>query len=134
MIRVDQKSIRKLSKKLEKEARKMGDSKIKRKIMVKAAQPIRQIAKDKVPVDLGILKKAIKVLREKKSVPGTYIGPKVSGRVLRESNRPSNLPLMIEYGTVHQRPQPYMRPAAAQGIPKAKSIIEREYKKLADST
>ena len=131
-IKVDQRTIKNLSRKLDKEANKMGEKKLRRKIMVKAAKPVRDIAKNRVPVDLGILKKSIGVLREKKKAPGTYVGPKVTGKLFRESGRPTNLAFMVEYGTVYKTPRPYMRPAAAQGIPQAAKIAEREYRTLAN--
>lgn len=132
MISIVPSSLRDYQKKIDAIAKKVADPKTRRKIMVKAAQPIIRIAKENVPVDEGIVKKSIKVLREKKSAPGTYVGPQVSGAVLKKSGRPTNLPLMIEYGTVFRPPHPYMRPAAGHGIPQALKIAEDEYKKLVE--
>lgn len=129
---IDRKDIRRLSKKLDKLGKETNDPKIRRKIMVKGGREVIKIARKHVPVQEGLVKKSIKTLRESKKTPGTYVGPQTSGKKLKEQGRPSNLPFILEYGSIFRAPTPFMRPAAQQGLPLAQRVIEKEYKKLVD--
>lgn len=82
-----------------------------RKVAEATAERAKQRAQALVPVDTGVTRDSIVVIaqvEEKQYV--VEVGPAPAGREGRTATLP-NLPVWIEYGTIHQAPRPFMRPA-----------------------
>ena len=83
-----------------------------------AAKPIIQAARSKVNIEEGDLKRSIKAFstRASRRWPGLYVGPKAKGGSSKKNNQRSGgfYGAMVEYGTVHSDPHPFMRPAYEQ--------------------
>lgn len=77
-----------------------------------AAKVIRDEAKRLVPVDTGSLRQKIGIIRNRARVGGSEVVVGIhSGIVRRTGLEPIVYAMHVEFGTVHQRAQPYMRPA-----------------------
>jgi len=80
-----------------------------------AAKPIIQAARSNIKNDKGILKRSIKAFstRASRRLPALYVGPKATGgSSTKNKNRGGGFyGAMVEYGTVHSSPNPFMRPA-----------------------
>lgn len=118
----------------------------------RAAKPIVQAAKDRAPKSdaphyrykdgrivatyyPGNLRRSIRVLPLRRTAKAAVlIGPKLaasSGGATGDfkGNRvDAYYATMVEFGTVNQRPQPYMRPAAETAGPQALQLAVRELK------
>lgn len=89
----------------------------------KAAEDGKERAKHLVPVDTGSLKRSIR--RERHAWPAKniiYTGIRAGGYIRHPlTGRYVDYAGYVEYGTRHQRPQPFLRPAlryASRRIPK----------------
>jgi|TARA_R100000482_G_C5129339_1_gene150836 HK97 gp10 family phage protein len=80
-----------------------------------AAKPIIQAARAKIDDDEGDLRRSIKAFttRRSRKLPALYVGPKATGgRAKKNKQRGGGFyGAMVEYGTVHSSPHPFMRPA-----------------------
>tara|TARA_R110001606_G_scaffold395916_2_gene569107 strand:- start:737 stop:1198 length:462 start_codon:yes stop_codon:yes gene_type:complete len=83
-----------------------------------AAKPIIQAARSKINNDEGDLKRSIKAFstRASRRWPGLYVGPKAKGGSAKSNNQRSGgfYGAMVEYGTAHSQPHPFMRPGFLQ--------------------
>jgi len=106
-----------------------------------AAKPIIEAARSNIKNDTGNLKKSIKAFstRASRKLPALYVGPKATGgSAKKNSNRGGGYyGAIVEYGSVHSQPKPFMRPAweSKKGqagdllLEGAKAIVEKVLKK-----
>jgi HK97 gp10 family phage protein len=80
-----------------------------------AAKPIIQAARSNINNDEGDLKRSIKAFstRASRRLPALYVGPKATGGSAKKNNQRGGgfYGAMVEYGTAHSQPHPFMRPA-----------------------
>lgn len=102
-------------KELRRQLAKAGSRGVKRaartatgRSMTAVARAARRLA----PKDEGVLRKSIgkRTKTTRSGDVSTIVGPR-SGNWLRAHGRPANLASLLEYGTRHQAPQPFIRPA-----------------------
>jgi HK97 gp10 family phage protein len=83
-----------------------------------AAKPIIQAARANINNKEGDLKRSIKAFstRASRRWPGLYVGPKAKGGSAKKNTQRSGgfYGGMVEYGTAHSAPHPFMRPAYEQ--------------------
>ena len=111
-------------------------SKILRKAVGKAVQPIMKDAKARVPVRHGLLKKAmgfrVRTLRKNGVVVG-IVGPRTGFRTQVGVDRngkpiygnPTRYAHLVEYGTVRAAAKPFLRPAWSAGRNQAAVTLAR---------
>lgn len=91
-----------------------------------AAKVIRDEAKRLVPVDTGSLRQKIGIIRNRARVGGSEVVVGIhSGIVRRTGLEPVVYAMHVEFGTVYQRAQPYMRPAFQNKRGEAVSEFQR---------
>jgi len=108
-------------------------NKILRKATTKAARIFAAEEKKLVPVDTGTLKRNIitKVKTSKKSGVFGLAGAKsVTVDFDGQIKNPAKYSHLVEKGTVHSRPQPFIEPAAKNKEGEALQIFANEIKKL----
>jgi HK97 gp10 family phage protein len=80
-----------------------------------AAKPIIQAARSNINNDEGDLKRSIKAFstRASRRLPALYVGPKATGGSAKKNDQRGGgfYGAMVEYGTAHSQPNPFMRPA-----------------------
>ena len=98
-----------------------------KKALLQTGADILDVAKQLVPVDTSSLKTSGGVVPVSSSTihvgfggPGVYF----------ENREPSEYAQHVEYGTVNQPAQPYLRPAFRQGEPTFKARVKEEMEKL----
>ena len=122
--------------------------------MRKAAEPVLDVARARVPVDTGLLQESLTITSKKlkNGNRSVRVGPnsnlfemkttKTSSRsrvgLLNKIRRPSKYAHLVEYGTRHSREKPFMRPANNQEggskyIRVVTSMIWKSYRRLAKS-
>lgn len=142
----------KTTKKLEK-LLKVYESKDVKKILRKSSRPLRKAARSNIkdasePVkrysggkvvavyNPGNLRRSIKILSFRRSKFAVFVGPQVGKASSKEYGRPGQ-PVdgfyahMVEFGTIHSRPRPYMRPAFAKTKGMIVQIATQEVKQKA---
>lgn len=92
-----------------------------------AAKPIIQAARANINNDEGDLRRSIKAFstRASRRLPAMYVGPKATGGRSKENKQRGGgfYGAMVEYGTVHSSPNPFMRPAWEQKQNQSKEIL-----------
>lgn len=92
-----------------------------------AAKPIIQAARANINDDEGDLRRSIKAFstRASRRLPAMYVGPKATGGRSKENKQRGGgfYGAMVEYGTVHSSPNPFMRPAWEQKQSQSKEIL-----------
>jgi HK97 gp10 family phage protein len=92
-----------------------------------AAKPIIQAARANINNDEGDLRRSIKAFstRASRRLPAMYVGPKATGGRSKENKQRGGgfYGAMVEYGTVHSSPHPFMRPAWEQKQNQSKEIL-----------
>tara|TARA_R100001463_G_scaffold72707_3_gene126580 strand:+ start:515 stop:976 length:462 start_codon:yes stop_codon:yes gene_type:complete len=92
-----------------------------------AAKPIIQAARANINNDEGDLRRSIKAFstRASRRLPALYVGPKATGGRSKENKQRGGgfYGAMVEYGTVHSSPNPFMRPAWEQKQNQSKEIL-----------
>lgn len=122
-------------KKLEKEAQRR---KIVRKAMRKASAAVKKKAQELAPKKTGLLRKAMKNKVIKTMSGKVYVDPKVKEESFVDENgkqhflQPSKYAHLVEFGTKHSPPHPFMRRALTQTHDSAVEIIRVEVKKELD--
>lgn len=127
-IEIKKSDLRALDRKLKRVSSKLKDKGIRNRILLKGGNEVLKVADRTVPVRTGATKNSIKAEIEGDDI---VIGPKER---LQPDTRDVNVPYYLEYGTSRTAPQPYMRPAAEGGIPKATTVVKKEYRKLVKSS
>jgi HK97 gp10 family phage protein len=123
-------------------ARDSSRAKIARPALREAAAEVRKSAKRHAPKETGLLRRAIKsVVRTKRGVVFAIIGPAWGFK--KTVNRPSanfgeggevdsdpaRYAHLVEFGTAHSPPQPFLRPAY-DGTPSERIIARRMSEEL----
>ena len=109
-----------------------------------ATTPVLKSAKQKAPVETGLLKKSLgKKLKKYKrnAVAVCIVGPRSGFKDEGTGRNPANYAHLVELGTTHSAPKPFLRPALDENKSKIiskfeskmRSGIERETQKLARS-
>lgn len=106
--------------------------------MLKEAAPILEAeVVARVPVDTGVLKKHIKLMKPKKTKTGAYISNvTIPGKrmVYGEIYRNMEIAAWNEYGTSFRDPRPFLRPAIAAKndavVAKMREVYNREVDKI----
>jgi len=108
-------------------------SKVVRRAVYAGATVIRDTAREKVPVDTGALKKSIvaKANTKKGGEISASVGVArknfVKGK--RAGKSPRRYAHLVEFGTPHSAPQPFLRPAMDTRID---AVIEATRKKMVE--
>ena len=89
-----------------------------RRVLGAGAKPIVKAARSKVPKQSGLLRKSIgQKVKKTKGEYSARIGPRTNmgGMVVRDGvsrfSDPNKYSHLVEYGTSHSAPQPFIRPA-----------------------
>ena len=82
------------------------------KVLTPFAEDVADEMRSRVPVDQGVVKNAIGVIKRKKA---QYVDAGIDYKKLN-NKRPSNIGYLLEYGFVHKggkqvQPQPFIRPS-----------------------
>jgi len=92
-------------------------NKVKEEAIIEAAEFVRDIAKEKAPVDTGFLRENIivQVVENNNIVTEAKVGP----------NRSAFYGAIVEYGSKKMKKKPYLRPAYDENLDKINEIISR---------
>ena len=107
--------MRELQKALKQIPYEVKRNKLMMAVFRQAAKPIIAQARANINNDEGDLKRSIKAFstRASRRLPALYVGPKATGGSAKKNNQRGGgyYGAMVEYGTVHSDPHPFMRPA-----------------------
>jgi|TARA_R100000655_G_scaffold35790_2_gene69586 HK97 gp10 family phage protein len=107
--------MRELQKALKQIPYEVKRNKLMMAVFRQAAKPIIAQARANINNDEGDLKRSIKAFstRASRRLPALYVGPKATGGSAKKNNQRGGgfYGAMVEYGTAHAAPHPFMRPA-----------------------
>jgi len=92
------------------------DSKFMTGLLRFSAKPLVKAAQNKAPLDTGVLSASLgPVSLRRARTASLIVGPRAKGKFKVVKNEPTNRSgwygSFVEFGTVHQKAQPFMRPA-----------------------
>lgn len=126
---------RRLERKLNKLERKVG-SKIMRDATKESLEPVEALAKQRVPVDRGLLKRWIKTATFS-AQRGRVIGAQVRTGTRKQMRIPAGneyyYPAAIEYGTKTRAPRSFLRSALADRRDQALKILSGAIKRMLEA-
>ena len=131
---LDDEKFDRLIRGLEKLPDKLYDKVVKRAAKL-AVKPMMKIAKSLAPVRTGYFKKSIKSKMKTYRRNGTVVvvwGPE-NKKDPRTGENPANIAHLIEGGTIHVKPRPFMCPAYDLGRVASVERYRTELKKKFDS-
>ena len=128
--------MRELQKALKQIPYEVKRNKLMMAVFRQAAKPIIAQARANINNDEGDLKRSIKAFstRASRRLPALYVGPKATGGSAKKNNQRGGgyYGAMVEYGTVHSDPHPFMRPAWEMKQNAAGAILLEGAKKVVE--